>query len=158
MAFEMWMLTVAANAVMVTIYALVGSAAVWGTGVPADESIEAYFGDMRLLVWDVITAIVAVYFFTLRSRFAIVYQGAALCEDMEKREKDAKEMHDSIVQGLAQAKMALDLGRREEGYGAIDSTLDAARRIMTSLIGKEGTQLAMGPGDIRRQVPAGRSP
>ncbi len=125
-------------------HALLASAGVGGTAVRTE------FSDMRLLVWDVVTALVAVYFYTLRSRFAIVYRGAALCEDMEKREHQALEMHDNIVQGLAQAKMALDLGQREEAYQAIEATLVASRRIMTEVLGKEDDILSLGPGDIRR--------
>lgn len=137
-------------------HALVATAGVWGgTELSPAEAVRAEFGDMRLLVWDVITAIVAVYFFTLRNRFAIVYKGAALCEDMEKREKQALEMHDNIVQGLAQAKMALDLGQREEGYRAIEDTLKASRRIMTEVLGREGSGIELGPGDIRRREAGG---
>jgi hypothetical protein len=202
MSFEPWMLTAAANAVMVVIYALIAvsmiraiiegqqlrsnplltataavfvtctlghgahlthalfaTATLWGEGVlsPAD-AVRAEFGDMRLLVWDVITAVVAIYFYTLRSRFAVVYRGAAFCEDMEKREHDAKDMQDHIVQGLAQAKMALDLGQRDVGYRAIDDTLVASRRIMTDLLGAPGSELDLGAGDIRRQTPAGPLP
>lgn len=200
MTFEWWWVTVAANGVMVTVYALVAigmiraiidgrqlrsnplltataaifvtctlghgshmahalipTAAVWGaTGeLPPDAAIAAEFGDPRLLVWDSVTAVVAVYFYTLRNRFAIVYKGAALCEDMEKRERQALEMHDGIVQGLAQAKLALDLGQREEGYQAIQRTLTASRRIMTDVLGAEESELALGPGDIRRRTPGG---
>lgn len=119
---------------------------------------KAEFSDVRLVVWDAFTALTALYFYTLRSRFAIVYRGAALCEDMAQREKQAMEMHDDIVQGLAQAKMALDLGRRDEGRAAVEATLKASRRIMTELLGDEGTELALGPGDLRRNAPAGPSP
>lgn len=194
MNFELWMLTAAANFVMVVVYALVAvsmiraiidgrqlrsnplltataaifvtctlghgshlahaliaTAGVWGgTELTPAQAVRAEFGDLRLLVWDVITAVVAVYFFTLRSRFAIVYKGAALCEDMEKREQQALELHDNVVQGLAQAKMALDLGRRDEGYQAIESTLAASRRIMTEVLGRPGSGIELGPGDIRR--------
>jgi signal transduction histidine kinase len=137
-------------------HALIGTAGVWGgTELSPAAAVRAEFGDMRLLVWDVTTAIVAVYFYTLRSRFAVVYKGAALCEDMEKRERQAMEMHDNIVQGLAHAKMALDLGERAEGYKAIDDTLAASRRIMTEVLGREGSGIELGPGDIRRRSPGG---
>lgn len=132
-------------------HALIPAAGVWGaSAMTPTEAVRAEFGDMRLLVWDVLTAAVAIYFFTLRNRFAVVTQGAAFCDDLAKREAQALEMHDNIVQGLAQAKMALDLGQREEGYAAIEQTLVAARRIMTEVLGKEGDFLDLGPGDIRR--------
>jgi hypothetical protein len=140
-------------------HALVATSAFWGVGsLEPLDAVRAEFGDPRLLWWDVATALVAIYFYTLRSRFAIVYRGAALCDDMAKREAQAMEMHDNIVQGLAHAKMALDLGDREEGRRAIESTLAASRRIMTDLLGTEGSELELGPGDIRRGLPAPRVP
>lgn len=119
---------------------------------------KAGFADPRLLWWDAFTAAVAIYFYTLRSRFAIVYRGAALCEDMEQRERQALELHDGIVQGLAETKLALDMGRREEGRKALEATLQSARRIMTGLLGEESSELALGPGDLRRNAPAGPGP
>ncbi len=137
-------------------HAVFASWAFWGVGGEAAmQLVRAEFGDPRLLVWDGITAVVAIYFYTLRSRFAIVYRGAALCEDMAKREAQALEMNDDIVQGLTQAKLALDMGHRDEGYKALDATLLSARRIMTGLIGEERSDLALGPGDLRRSTPAG---
>jgi hypothetical protein len=201
-AFEWWMVTVGANAIMVLVYGLIAiemlraiidgrqlrsnplltaTAAVfvtctlghgahlahalvptpmfWGSGIlEPSAAVRAEFGDPRLLWWDVATAAVAIYFYTLRSRFAVVYRGAALCEDMAKREAQALEMHDDIVQGLAQAKLALEMGDRDEGYRAIEATLAASRRIMTDLLGNEDSELALGPGDIRRQAPAPGGP
>lgn len=140
-------------------HAAFATAGFWGVAGPmAAARVQAEFGDPRLLWWDVITALVAIYFFTLRSRFGVVTRGAAFCEDMAKKESQALEMHDNIVQGLVQAKMALDLGDRDEGARAIDETLVAARRIMTDLLGKEGSEVALGPGDIRLQPPSGPGP
>ena len=197
--FEAWMVTAAANAVMVVVYGLVAiemlraiidgrqlrsnpllSATAFvfvmctlGHGdhlaralvavsplgnAAAAAAAKASFGDPRLLAWDAFTAVVAVYFYTLRSRFAVVYRGAALCEDMAKREAEALLVHDNIVQGLAQAKLAFDMGRREEGRRALQETLQAARRMMTELLGHEGSEIALGAGDLRREASAGRSP
>lgn len=140
-------------------HALLPSGAVWGAGGPVAASrIAAEFGDARLLVWDAVTAVVAIAFLALRSRFAVVTRGAAFCEDLAKREAQALEMHDDIVQGLAQAKLALELGHREEGYAAIEATLAASRRIMTEVLGQDGHGLALGTGDPRREVPAGGTP
>lgn len=137
-------------------HAVVATGGVWGVeGAAAAARVEAEFGDLRLLVWDSVTAVVAIAFFTLRSRFGVMYGGAAFCEDLAKREQQALEMHDNIVQGLAQAKMALDLGQRDEGYRAIETTLAASRRIMTEVLGREGSGLELGPGDIRRREAGG---
>lgn len=194
---ELWMVTAAANAIIVVIYALVSismitalidgrqwrtnplltaTAAIFvtctlghgahlahavladgvlGAGASGDR-VRAEFGDLRLLVWDGVTAVVALFFFALRSRLAVVYRGAAFCDDLAKRESEALAMHDNIVQGLARAKMALDLGQREEGYRAIDETLQASRRIMTEVLGTRDAPLEL--GDLRRQTPAGRVP
>ena len=123
--------------------------------VAAMEATKAEFADPRLWVWDGFTALVTIYFYTLRSRFAIVYRGAALNEDMAKREQQAMDLHDNVVQGLVQAKMELDLGDRKGGIASIDATLASARGIITQLLGKEGSEVALGPGDLRRKAPAG---
>ncbi len=136
-------------------HAVFATSGVWGVdGAAAAARVQAEFGDVRLLVWDSITAVVAIFFLALRSRFGVVYRGAAFCEDMEKREKQALEMHDNIVQGLAQAKMALDLGEREEGYRAIEATLVASRRIMTEMLGKDATGPTASPTGLRGGGPA----
>lgn len=198
MAFEWWMATAGANAVLVVVYgaitveminaivrgrqlltnplltataaifvtctlthgvhlehAILAGGGIWGAeGLEIGAATRAAFADPRLLWWDVATAIVAIGFYTMRSRFAVVYRGAALSEDIAKREAQALELHDNVVQGLSQAKLALDLGRREEGRMAITRTLEASRRIITELLGKEGSEIALGAGDLRREKPA----
>jgi len=190
---EWWMVTAAANAVMVVVYALISiemvaaivrghqlrtnplltaTAAVFitctlGHGLHLTHVLgsvdgtassvaaaRAEFGDVRLWTWDAFTAVVAVWFYTLRSRFAIVYRGAALCEDMAKREQQALEIHDNVVQGLVEAKMELDMGHRDEGRAAIDRTLEAARNIITGLLGPQGSEVELGPGELRREAAA----
>ena len=130
-------------------HALVAQPLFWGDEL-SGAAARAEFSDLRLLAWDGFTAAVAIVFYVLRNRLAVITRGAAFCEDLAKREAQALEMHDNIVQGLAQAKMALDLGQRDEGYRAIDQTLVAARRIMTEVLGKEGDVLGPGPGAVRR--------
>lgn len=140
-------------------HSLLPAAAIWGEGGEAARaSVAAAYGDWRLLAWDAVTAVVAVAFLALRSRFAVMTRGAAFCEDLAKREAQALQMHDNIVQGLAHAKLALELGQREEGYQAIEETLAASRRIITDVLGQEGHGLALGAGDIRRKTPAGGGP
>lgn len=61
-----------------------------------------------------------------------------------ERERHALDIHDNIVQGLAEAQMAFSVGRVEQARDAVDRTLAAARRLVTELLGEPG------PGDLRR--------
>jgi len=66
-----------------------------------------------------------------------------------EREQEALDIHDNIVQGLAEAQMAFDVGRPEQAREAVERTLAQARRIVTELLGEPP-----GPGDLRRSTPA----
>lgn len=67
------------------------------------------------------------------------------------RDRRLLDIHDNIVQGLAEAQLALDVGRTAQARDAIESTLAQARRIVTELTGAPG---APSPGDLRRNTPA----
>ena len=73
-----------------------------------------------------------------------------------EREQEALDIHDNIVQGLAEAKLAFDVGRPEQAREAIERTLAAARRIMTELLGEPGEH-ELSPGDLRRISPGDQS-
>ena len=47
------------------------------------------------------------------------------------RQRQALDVHESVVQSLAVAKLASDLGRIEESRGALHEALEAARAIVT---------------------------
>src|SRR4051794_34263840 len=67
------------------------------------------------------------------------------------RDRRLLDIHDNIVQGLAEAQLALDVGRTAQAREAIESTLAQARRIVTELTDLPG---APSPGDLRRSTPA----
>ncbi len=67
-----------------------------------------------LTIWDCVGLVVALYYWTLRRNYSSLMQGAQLFEDLRKREQQALELNDSVLQGLVVAKMALDLD--DEGY------------------------------------------
>lgn len=132
---------------------LVHAAGVWtGESAEAVAAMRAVFSDPRLWVWDGITAVVAIWYLTLRNRLPVVVGGAALCADMESRQRDALVLHQGVVSGLERAKASLDAGRREDGAQALGEALESAKGIITKLIGEHGTVAGFSPGDLRRKV------
>jgi PAS domain S-box-containing protein len=75
-------------------------------------------------------------------------------ETVELRHRQAMEIHDNIVQGLTVAAMALELGDPTKGADAVESTLEVARGIVSSLLASEDDGLDLHPGDLRRAAPA----
>ncbi|MBV8161593.1 MAG: PAS domain-containing protein [Acidimicrobiia bacterium] len=70
-------------------------------------------------------------------------------EHYRDSERHALELNDDVVQGLAVAKIALELGQLDEAGGAIEATLAASKRIVSELLGHNHTR----PGDLRRDEP-----
>jgi hypothetical protein len=105
----------------------------------ADEqgiSMRAAWG-WPLAAWDIVGALVAVYYWTLRRNYGALMEGAALFEDLRKREQQALELNDSVLQGLVVSKMALDLHDTEKAHAALDQSIASASRIITNLLGSE---------------------
>jgi hypothetical protein len=111
--------------------------------------------DPTAVIWDAISAGVAVYYWSLRRSYAPLMRGAKLFDDLRERQRQALEINDNIVQGLAEAKLALQLDEREHSEEALTATLAAARRIITDLLGEEGDETRLGPGHLRRTAAAG---
>ena len=140
-----------------TVKALIPFLDIWqNLGISAATGLYTRLAwDPQAVVWDVVSLLVAIYYFSLRRTYAPLMQGAKLFEDLRERQRQALEINDNIVQGLAQAQLALHLGDRAESEEAIAGTLAAARHIITDLLrqsGSEGMQFAA--GDLRRSVPA----
>ncbi|HWH09134.1 MAG TPA: hypothetical protein VNX21_08030 [Candidatus Thermoplasmatota archaeon] len=113
--------------------------------------------DWHVWLFEGFTAGIAVWYWTLRRRFPALLRGTAMFEDLRQRQRQALEIHDNVVQGLAKAKLNLELGRTEEGMREIEDTLKASRAIITDLLGDEGGESALKPGELRRGLPAGQS-
>ena len=79
--------------------------------------------DWPLAIWDVIGAVVGLYYWTLRTNYSSLMQGAQLFEDLRRREQQALELNDSVLQGLVVAKMALDLDPPEKAHEALTSSI-----------------------------------
>jgi len=120
---------------------------------PQGLAMRAAWG-WPLAVWDVIGALVAIYYWTLRRNYSSLMHGAQLFEDLRAREQQALELNDSVLQGLVVAKMALDLDQPGRSQEALTSSIAAASRIITDLLGRrqEGTNLVRSmPAEVDRQ-------
>lgn len=122
------------------------------TGIPMREA----FDDWHTSSFDLFTAGVAIWYWRLRNRFPALVRGSALFEDLRERERQALEINDNVVQHLAVAKLAYDLGKHDEAYDAIDKGLTSARKIITELIGDDTAGGDVAPGSLRRQAPGGQ--
>jgi hypothetical protein len=106
--------------------------------------------DWHTMVWDALTAVVGVYYLSLRGSYASVLRGAQMFEDLKVRQRQALEINDNIVQGLTVAKYQLDRGRDEHSRAAIEETLRKAQALITELLGERHSDAELGPGDLRR--------
>ena len=76
----------------------------------------------------------------------------ARLREVEENHQKALELNDEVIQGLAVAKMALELDQIDDARAAIDSTLDSVRGIVTDLLSQNGESKA---GGFRRERAAG---
>jgi hypothetical protein len=102
-------------------------------------------------VWDLFGMGVALYYLSLRGSYASVLRGAQMFEDFKVRERQALEINDNIVQGLAVARLALENDERDESQIAIEDTLRRAQLLIGELLGAQAGTEGLGPGDLRRR-------
>lgn len=116
----------------------------------AEANRAVYNDDWHLWAWDGVTAAIGVWYLSMRRKFPALVHGAAIFEDLRARQLRALEINDNVVQGLVRAKLALDLGAREESVEAVEGSLASAKRIITELLRGEGESTALKPGGLRR--------
>ena len=105
--------------------------------------------------WDVLSAVVAVYYLSLRGHYGSLLTSASMFEDLRARERQALEINDNIVQGLAQVKWALEARLANEAHEAADRTLAEAQRMVTDLLMSHGEEDTLEVTRLRRGLPAG---
>jgi hypothetical protein len=86
--------------------------------------------DWHIVAVDVMTAGVAIWYWSLRSQYRRLLRGTALFEDIDGARRRAVELHDEVVQELATARYALDLGEAQRGRAALDRAFDRATDIV----------------------------
>lgn len=118
---------------------------------PSTREASALVYDNHLIVIDAATAVIAIRYWLLRSRFPALVRGAAVFEDLSARRDEALDVHDRIVQRLATAKLAFEMGEHDQGMRALEEGLSASRAIVTDRIGDESaSDAAMRPSGLRR--------
>jgi hypothetical protein len=65
----------------------------------------------------------------------------------EQRQEQALQINEGIVQGIAVAKMALELGDQERALDTLDRTLTAAKRVISHLLLDSVDEIR--PSDLR---------
>lgn len=101
-----------------------------------------------LSIWDVVGAVVALYYWSLRRNYSSLMEGAQLFQDLRQREQQALELNDTVLQGLVVAKMALDLDDTKRAHESLSVSIDSASRIITDLLGSSASL------DLVRSTPA----
>jgi len=96
-----------------------------------------------LATWDVVGAVVAAYYWTLRRNYSSLMHGAQLFDDLRQREQQALELNDSVLQGLVVAKMALDLHQPDRAQAALTNAIASASRMITDLLGSEHQSMTL---------------
>jgi PAS domain S-box-containing protein len=69
---------------------------------------------------------------------------------IEDRQRQAIALNDDVVQGLAIAKLSMELDDSERAYDAVAETLESARTIVSELLSDAEV---VGPGDLVKHVP-----
>ncbi len=71
--------------------------------------------------------------------------------DAQLRQQQALELNDTIVQGLAVAKMSLEAGRVDKGLEAVTATLDRVKGLVRELLAQIGSDAPLEAGDLVRK-------
>lgn len=116
-------------------------------------SMRAAFDNVFMGGWDVLSAAAAIWYWRLRSNFPALLRGAALFDDLEVRRRQALELHDGVVQGLAAAKLQLELGHQQEALAAMEATMAVSKQIITGLL--VDADNGFRPDVLQRERPSG---
>ncbi len=115
----------------------------------AGDAIRFAYHERHMWVWDLLTGATGVWYWTLRSRVPGLLRGIALFEDHRLREARALALHDNVVQGLVEARLAFELERDEQGRAVVARTLETAESMVTELLALDEKH----PGAKRSDVP-----
>jgi hypothetical protein len=110
-----------------------------------------------LVVVDVVTAGIGIWYWSLRSLHPRLVPGAALFDDVQQRQQQALALNDGVVQGLAVIQYALENGQTDVAHRAAQDALAQSQRIMADLLG-QSSELGHLAGQLVRTDPAAARP
>ena len=118
--------------------------------------------DWHLAAWEVGTAVIGIWYWTLRRSYGRLLEGAKLFVDLQERQREAAVLNDSVVQGIVASQLARRLGRHEEADAILDGTLESSRELVSRLQREASAGAPQDAGDFVRStaahVPGARQP
>ncbi|GAA5155443.1 hypothetical protein GCM10023340_40720 [Nocardioides marinquilinus] len=126
------------------------TAAIFLTGAVHHGALATHLWGWPLVVWSVLSAVAACWYWSLRRSYRSLTIGPQLFDDVRRREQQALELNDTVLQSLVVAKLALDLDDPERVQRALDSSIAAASKMVTDLIGEApaSTLLRSAPAEV----------
>ncbi len=110
----------------------------------AGLAAQIELADWHMWIADLATAIAGVFYVVARFKHRDILETTRLFEDVLSRQARAIEVHDGIVQRLAEAKLALEAGERAHAREILHEGLEASKAIISG-VGEAGV-----PGDLTR--------
>lgn len=110
--------------------------------------------DWHEAVADAVTSVIGVWYWTLRRSYGRLLESPQLFDDLAERRREAAEVNDTVVQGIVTAQLARRMGRPEEADAALESTLTAARQLVSRLLDESSSGRPQDAGDFVRSTPA----
>ena len=129
---------------------LISAIAIWGTvggSVPIGGATET----QSVQILQGLVAMVAISIYILGASLDERDAAGHELDLASERNKQALLVNDEIVQGLAAAKGALDLGLTDEHERIVTETLHKARAIVADLLQEADGTTPLGPGDFTRE-------
>ncbi|HET9690120.1 MAG TPA: hypothetical protein VFP61_03135 [Acidimicrobiales bacterium] len=108
--------------------------------------------DWPMVSWDIVTAAVGVYYWTQRRSYGRLLEGGTMFVDHQRRQREALEINDGIVQSIVAAQLATRMGHADEAGAALDDALATARGVVMRLLGEAGVRGAPEAGDFVRSA------
>ncbi len=124
-------------------------------GADSPETAGARAVALHDAVWAVVTAVIGVYYWTLRRTYGRLLEGGTLFADLQARQREAVEVNDEIVQNLVATQLARGLGRDAEADAALARALTGAQDLVGRLLADSSQGRAPAAGDfVRHAAPA----